>query len=706
MAILGNIDIVASNHVNGWAINTDDPGKPCIVVAKIKGKVVSEAEANIYRADLAAHGIGDGKHGFQLQLPPMFQTGYQADLFEKFTGLPLPGNPIKIGSEAKPSDDSAPLLLVDLSDMIFYLEHHDHLSGIQRVQANIFRATIENALVQIDRIKAVYYKEAEQQFYTMPLQFVIELLQDTQKEVPKRKIKRHSDGRLHLEAAVSVEKLALTENESKTSILLMLGAAWVYPSYFHAVRKLKRQGTRFVVLIHDLIPVIMPTMCDKGTAEVFKIFLQRTIRNADHILTVSEHTKKDLIEYCYKEGLSCPSASVAKNGQSLGEEEDIVSPPPIDGKYVLFVSTIEGRKNHILALKVWQRLVSELGANAPILVLVGRLGWRVEGFVEELYQSNLLNDKIVMLSDVPDSSLKSLYENCLFTFYPSLYEGWGLPVGESLAFGKVCLSSNASSIPEVGGDLAVYFDPTDLPAAFELAKKLVVDEDWRNLLEQNIKDSFRPITWLDTATQVINGACNALHVRSNNRLPLLTVGEYAFSRITYLESNISHGDEVARHIQKFSEPKLTYRHLKLESYILAEECLGDGIWYSPEDNWRWGHLDGNTINFLVPKDDIDYLIFLGIEIPDGFAPVLLELSHRGRKIEARNIEAHRAILRIDLAKFSVREEVSISFRIKTSARQEIPGDHRQLGVGISRLALIEKNNMDQRLEVIERTQLN
>ena len=102
--------------------------------------------------------------------------------------------------------------------------------------------------------------------------------------------------------------------------------------------------------------------------------------------------------------------------------------------FVLFVSTIEGRKNHDLAFAAWQRLRAELGNEAPRLLLVGRVGWRVEGFIEALHEFKFLDGLIEIKNDVSDEQLALLYSRCLFTIFPSLYEGLGPPRWRDLIF--------------------------------------------------------------------------------------------------------------------------------------------------------------------------------------------------------------------------------------------------------------------------------
>ena len=111
-----------------------------------------------------------------------------------------------------------------------------------------------------------------------------------------------------------------------------------------------------------------------------------------------------------------------------------------------------------------------------------------------------------------DAELASLYRDCLFTLYPSFYEGWGLPVTESLCFGKTVAASNRGSIPEAGGEFCAYFDPDDLNDAERVVGGLIRHPERIAALEERIATSFRPPGWDDTARAVLAALQPALAV--------------------------------------------------------------------------------------------------------------------------------------------------------------------------------------------------
>jgi glycosyltransferase involved in cell wall biosynthesis len=164
--------------------------------------------------------------------------------------------------------------------------------------------------------------------------------------------------------------------------------------------------------------------------------------------------------------------------------------------FVLFVSTIEIRKNHQLLIDVWQRLIEKHGwAAVPHLVFVGRAGWLVDNMMRRLEESHNLDGKVVIASGLADAELEHAYRSCRLTVFPSLSEGWGLPVAESLEHGKFCVASDRASIPEVGGDLADYFDPDDFDDALRKIERALFDAPYLALREHRIRSDFRRASW-------------------------------------------------------------------------------------------------------------------------------------------------------------------------------------------------------------------
>jgi glycosyltransferase involved in cell wall biosynthesis len=149
-------------------------------------------------------------------------------------------------------------------------------------------------------------------------------------------------------------------------------------------------------------------------------------------------------------------------------------------RFVLTVGTIEERKDHLTVLKAWRELLQNYPAkDLPDLLCAGRLGWGSTSFIRELLEDTELAKKIhIPEGPVSDTDLYRLYRDCEFTIFASRAEGWGLPITESLAFGKPVVAAAGSSLPEAGGNTAVYFEPGDYLQLSTIVERLNRDGDY------------------------------------------------------------------------------------------------------------------------------------------------------------------------------------------------------------------------------------
>lgn len=172
---------------------------------------------------------------------------------------------------------------------------------------------------------------------------------------------------------------------------------------------------------------------------------------------------------------------------------------------MLFVSTLEKRKNHALALRCWSRLAQENGADSvPTLVLAGKLGWLVDELTGEIDRLTASGIPILHLSGLTDREIAALYRTCMFSIYPSFKEGWGLPISESLAAGRPVLASGTIAMKEVGGSFADYADPHSLEDFYAAAERLIFDGVYRRSREKHIRDGYRKRSWDEFSVEIIN----------------------------------------------------------------------------------------------------------------------------------------------------------------------------------------------------------
>ena len=170
--------------------------------------------------------------------------------------------------------------------------------------------------------------------------------------------------------------------------------------------------------------------------------------------------------------------------------------------YVLVVGTMETRKNLWRLAQAWTRLAEDRDIEMPKLVLAGKKGWYIKDFMNWMKSSGNLNGWVEIVEKPSDRELAFLYENCTFTAMVSHYEGWGLPIGEGLGFGKTGVVADNSSMPEVGGDLVEYCDAESIDSIYRACRKLIADPDHRKALEARIAGT-RLRTWDDVTEDII-----------------------------------------------------------------------------------------------------------------------------------------------------------------------------------------------------------
>jgi glycosyltransferase involved in cell wall biosynthesis len=288
------------------------------------------------------------------------------------------------------------------------------------------------------------------------------------------------------------------------------GGAWNYPGSGKRCRQLREQmGFRAVHLVYDMIPYKFPQLFEQDFPAKIHRWMRESFPACDLILAISHSTRRDVLEYFARYQLPAPPVEVVRLGELTAHGEDDV-PPVVKGfdparPFVLSVGTLEVRKNHLLLYHAWRRLIEKHGRNIPPLVLAGSVGWLTGDVVYQMRNDPLTRDHMVLINGCGDRQLRWLYRHCLFTVYPSHYEGWGLPIAESLAYGKYCIASNTSSMPEIDptGELVEHHDPCDLPTCLNLITE-ALDSNFRSEKEALIRRSYHRTSWEEAGRQVIS----------------------------------------------------------------------------------------------------------------------------------------------------------------------------------------------------------
>lgn len=317
-------------------------------------------------------------------------------------------------------------------------------------------------------------------------------------------------------STASMVPAALGEVPPKTilfqpgDVCLSLSATWGFPHYGDVIAANSRaSGAKCINMLYDLIPTLFPQWVLPGHSQMITLWVRQQIQNADVVLTISKFQKEEISKFIAADKLPVRPVEVIH----LGDNPKFVTPATASAslplpryvperKFVVCVATIDVRKNHSLLYQVWRRLTEELGPDCPQLVLVGTIHLHVSDFLHQIRNDRLVNRLIVHLHDVADEELAWYYRHCAFTIYPSIYEGWGLPISESLSLGRYCIAGNRTSLPEAGGDLVDYFDPLDFAGCYKLVFRAVTDPDYVRQCEERIRTNYVPHTWAMTAAHI------------------------------------------------------------------------------------------------------------------------------------------------------------------------------------------------------------
>lgn len=259
------------------------------------------------------------------------------------------------------------------------------------------------------------------------------------------------------------------------------------------------KGIKRGVFIHDLTPLIFPQYHIWISSQLQKMFLPRIARQASVIFCNSTHTKKDIHQHLKVN----QKVSVLKPGLDPDFYFDRTpfseSLEALNGQdYVLSVGTLEPRKNLEVLITAFEQLKEEEWQG--VLVLCGGKGWKDEALLDRIERSPFR--KFIRLTGfVSKEDLRRLYSHSSVFVYPSLYEGFGLPVLEALSCSAKVIASRSSSLPEAGGEVAVYFDPTspkdlkvkisnvlEAPKDIQAIERHVGQYNWSETAEQFLKD--------------------------------------------------------------------------------------------------------------------------------------------------------------------------------------------------------------------------
>lgn len=388
-------------------------------------------------------------------------------------------------------------------DVTTWANNPNMLSGIVRVERSIAMELIERTDISV---RFVIYYSGEIGFIELP------------KDVIVRDI---LDGYL-----ARLRSRGLTERATLSfpagSDIIAVGSSWMMNSdYAMELAQLARdKALKLSVLMHDMTPALFPHWYEAGYGERWEQNCATVIAHTNRLLVYSESTKKDVTSFAEKYRIEMPTVSKIRLADEVGT---LASKPTVEGlqaretfshrPFVLSVGGIHLRKNYGLLYDVWLILREKMGDACPHLVIVGGVSWNGAETARVMRNDPKVSSYIHILENIDDSSLDWLYDRALMTAYPSLYEGWGLPVGESLAHGKICLSSDSSSMKEIAPELTDLINPFDRIRWASIIQHYATSLSSRTSRETEIREKFAVTSWRETTSHILDALADKIMVR-------------------------------------------------------------------------------------------------------------------------------------------------------------------------------------------------
>jgi glycosyltransferase involved in cell wall biosynthesis len=248
---------------------------------------------------------------------------------------------------------------------------------------------------------------------------------------------------------------------------------------------------RAISLVHDLIPLTHPQYC-RPSEEAKHHRRMAQLLESHGVIANSQATLDDLSRFAAVNGKRLPPSVVA--WISGPEQVRPVPPPPLGEPFFVTLGTIEGRKNHVLLLHVWQRLIEKLGDGAPTLVIIGQRGWKAENVLALLDEPAAFDGKVIELNDCSDEQAAGWIAGARALLMPSHVEGFGLPLIEALELGAPIIASDQPVFREIAGEIPLFLDPGQ-PDEWERAITSFAGNSRERQRQLSLMDGYRAPSW-------------------------------------------------------------------------------------------------------------------------------------------------------------------------------------------------------------------
>lgn len=255
-------------------------------------------------------------------------------------------------------------------------------------------------------------------------------------------------------------------------------------------------NVRPIYFVHDLIPITHPEFCRAGEADKHRERMRTVLATGAGVIGNSEATLQDLAAFARSEGLPNVNGVVALLGSDAISPGALKSPDALWATFVV-LGTIEARKNHLMLLHVWQRMIAKLGAAAPHLLVVGQRGWEAQAVFDLLDNDLALKSRVTEVGRCNDETLAEHLAGARALLFPSLVEGYGLPLVEALRAGVPVIASDLAVFREIAGHVPEYVDTRDLGAWEQAILAYSKPDSTARLAQMRRITSYTPPTWED-----------------------------------------------------------------------------------------------------------------------------------------------------------------------------------------------------------------
>ena len=439
------------------------------------------------------------------------------------------------------------MVYCDLTDVIDFARYHTYVSGIQRVVCNLGSGLQEGA-----KVTFFYFNQSVKKYFTIDgVEFDVNgsirnfnrlngiwqigklKWSYTRNEYRSRRgihkikpIVRYIKSRIirpFMGKRHKVSSMILNELDSASigaGDVILIPHIIQYPKFYERLLS-SCKDAKIVFFVHDIIPAVTPEFCAEQEANNFIDYLKIIYKHADLILTSAVYNIGDLKCYANEHlggSFKCPIESIPLPADLSCSSRSVVPLHEISPiarrlshySYCLVVGSVGLRKNHIEMLFAWRKYYESENYNNQMLVVAGEQ-WDGNADVRDLLNSHFADGSVIYFRAPSDAELLYLYQHCKFTINISLYEGWGLPVSESIALGKPVIVSNDTTLPEAGYGLAEVVPARDLRSLVESINRMFNNKEYYDAQIKKIRAEQNKLpTWQDFTNSVVD-AINRLY---------------------------------------------------------------------------------------------------------------------------------------------------------------------------------------------------